>query len=136
MARLGVRACIRLGEPPSFRAIIPTKFTTQRRILHGRHRNRSIHAPEGKTREELAAAFEQSAPLYRDVPGLVRKYYLVSEDLRTGGGSICSSRAPTPSGSTTDAWWARLRERMGVEPNVEYFDSPVIVDNGVGATAS
>jgi hypothetical protein len=42
--------------------------------------------PEGKTHEEMAAAFERSAPLYRDVPGLVRKYYLVSDDVRTGGG--------------------------------------------------
>ncbi len=92
--------------------------------------------PEGKTREELAAAFEQSAPLYRDVPGLVRKYYLVSEDLRTGGGVyIFESRADAER-VHDEVWRSRLRERMGVEPEVQYFDSPVIVDNGVGATAS
>lgn len=34
--------------------------------------------PEGKTQEDMAAAYERSAPLYRDVPGLVRKYYLLS----------------------------------------------------------
>ena len=34
--------------------------------------------PEGKTRESATAAFEASAPLYRGVQGLIRKYYLLS----------------------------------------------------------
>ena len=42
--------------------------------------------PEPKSPEAAKAAFEASAPLYRGVRGLVRKYYLLSEDGRTGGG--------------------------------------------------
>ena len=41
--------------------------------------------PEGTTRDDAKAMFEKSAPNYRGVPGLVRKYYLYGDD-RTGGG--------------------------------------------------
>ena len=42
--------------------------------------------PEG-TSDDAKAMFEKSAPNYRGVPGLVRKYYLYGED-RTGGGVL------------------------------------------------
>jgi hypothetical protein len=32
---------------------------------------------EGTTRDDAKAMFEKSAPNYRGIPGLVRKYYLV-----------------------------------------------------------
>ena len=78
--------------------------------------------PEGKTHEEMAAAFERSAPLYRDVPGLVRKYYLVSDDVRTGGGVYLFESRADAERLYDDAWRAGLRERLGVEPTIEYFD--------------
>ncbi len=92
--------------------------------------------PEGRTREETAAAFEKSAPLYRDVQGLVRKYYLVSEDARTGGGVYLFESRADAERLYDDAWRAGLRERLGVEASVEYFDSPVIVDNEAGAIST
>ena len=92
--------------------------------------------PEGKTHEEMAAAFEHSAPLYRDVPGLVRKYYLVSDDVRTGGGVYLFESREDAERLYDDAWRAGLRERLGVEPTVEYFTSPVIVDNEIGAIST
>jgi hypothetical protein len=92
--------------------------------------------PEGKTHEEMAAAFERSAPLYRDVPGLVRKYYLVSDDVRTGGGVYLFESRADAERVHDEVWWARLRERMGVEPEVQYFDSPVIVDNEAKAAST
>lgn len=92
--------------------------------------------PEGTTREEVTAAFEKSAPLYRDVQGLTRKYYLVSEDGRTGGGVYLFESRADAERLYDDAWRAGLRERLGVEPRVEYFDSPVIVDNEAGSIST
>ncbi len=92
--------------------------------------------PEGKTHEEVAAAFEKSAPLYRGVRGLVRKYYLLSEDVRTGGGVYLFDSREDAERLYDDAWRAGLRERLGVEPTIEYFDSPVIVDNDAGAIST
>ncbi len=92
--------------------------------------------PEVKTEEELIASFESSSALYRDVPGLLRKYYLMSDDVRTGGGVYLFESRADAERLYDDAWRAGLRERLGVEPNVEYFESPVIVDNEVGAIST
>jgi hypothetical protein len=55
--------------------------------------------PEGTTRDDAKAMFERSAPNYRGVPGLVRKYYLYGED-RTGGGVyLWNSREAAHPGS-------------------------------------
>ena len=92
--------------------------------------------PEVKTEEELIASFESSSALYRDVPGLLRKYYLMSEDRRTGGGVYIFESHADAERVHDEVWRARLRERMGVEPEVQYFDSPVIVDNEAKAVST
>ena len=35
-----------------------------------------------------------------------------------------------------EAWRAGIRERLGAEPSIEYFESPVIVDNDAGAIST
>ena len=92
--------------------------------------------PEPKSPEAAKAAFEASAPLYRGVRGLVRKYY---SSPRMGGpaaASTCSTRARTPTASMTTPGGAGIRERLGAEPSIEYFESPVIVDNDAGAIST
>jgi uncharacterized lipoprotein YehR (DUF1307 family) len=42
--------------------------------------------PKPVSLEEAARMFESTAPRYQNLPGLVRKYYLRSEDGRTAGG--------------------------------------------------
>ena len=42
--------------------------------------------PAPLTLEEATEVFRSTAPIYRNVPGLVRKVYLLSEDGRTAGG--------------------------------------------------
>ncbi len=88
--------------------------------------------PEGKTPEAAKAAFEASAPLYRGVQGLIRKYYLLSEDGRTGGGVYLFDTREDAERLYDAAWRAGIRERLGAEPEIEYFESPVIVDNHEG----
>ena len=92
--------------------------------------------PEDKTREAATAAFEASAPHYRSVPGLIRKYYLLSEDGRTGGGVYLFDSREDAERLYDAAWRAGIRERLGAEPTIEYFESPVIVDNEVGAVST
>ena len=38
--------------------------------------------------QEATRMFESTAPKYQNLPGLIRKYYLRSEDGRTAGGAI------------------------------------------------
>jgi len=42
--------------------------------------------PEPMSREKAAAVFSTTAPKYREARGLIRKYYLLSEDGGTVGG--------------------------------------------------
>jgi len=77
---------------------------------------------------EAAATFEASAPNYQDVPGLLRKHYLLGDEGRVGGGVyIWESRAAAES-LYDDAWRARIEQRYGSPPTIEFFDSPVTVD--------
>jgi hypothetical protein len=87
--------------------------------------------PEGISRAQAAALFNQSAPKYRNLPGLVRKYYLYGEDGAAGGVYLWESRAAAEK--VYDAAWRRmLTERYGAAPTVTYFETPVIVDNLTG----
>ena len=45
-----------------------------------------FHLPAGLTAAQLSAAFEEVAPKFCNVPGLVRKQFLHSRDCRTAGG--------------------------------------------------
>lgn len=87
--------------------------------------------PEGTTLEDATAKFQASAPSYSGVPGLVRKYYLFSEDGTAGGAYLWESREAAES-FYNEAWRNMISERYGAPPNIEIFESPVIVDNEVG----
>ena len=85
--------------------------------------------PKPMTVEQAEAAFNGSAPQYRGLPGLVRKYYLLSEDGGTGGGVYLWRSKADAQQLYTDEWCRSIRERYGCDPVVSYFESPVIVDN-------
>ncbi|MCE2517768.1 MAG: YdhR family protein [Alphaproteobacteria bacterium] len=42
--------------------------------------------PQGATEDELKAKFHDSAPVYRDLEGLVQKFYLMGTDQDDAGG--------------------------------------------------
>ena len=89
--------------------------------------------PPEMTPGKAAAAFEASAPNYRNLRGLVRKYYLYDDDRKIGGGVYLWENREAADALYTDDWKAMIRERFGVEPTISFFDSPVIVDNANGA---
>jgi hypothetical protein len=82
----------------------------------------------GVSPDAARSSFEGSAPSYQGLPGLVRKYYLYEPDGPTGGGVYLWTSRAAADAVYDDAWRARLTERFGVAPQVEYFDCPVIVD--------
>lgn len=90
--------------------------------------------PEGVTLEQATAKFQESAPRFRAAPGLVRKYYLFGED-GTGGGVYLWENRAAAEAMYTEEWRRSIVERFGAEPEVSYFESPVIVDNVVGEIA-
>ena len=85
--------------------------------------------PEPLTLEEATEVFRSTAPIYRGVPGLVRKMYLLSEDGRTAGGVYLWETREAAERAYGEEWRRRVVERYGAEPRVTYFASPVVVDN-------
>ena len=86
---------------------------------------------EGTTQEDAAALFEGSAPRYRAMRGLVRKYYLFDpETCAAGGVYLWESRAAAEA-VYTDEWKSMIAERYGATPKIRFFQTPVIVDNAV-----
>jgi len=78
---------------------------------------------------EATQRFESSAPKYQNLPGLVRKYYLRSEDGRTAGGVyLWQSRAAAEAVYNAE-WRERVEKLYGGKPVITWFDTPVVVDN-------
>jgi hypothetical protein len=84
------------------------------------------------TPAQARTMFLESAPKYRAVPGLERKYYLLSEDgLRVGGVYLWRTRADAER-LFDAAWHARLTAKYGSAPEITWFATPVVVDNLAG----
>ena len=82
--------------------------------------------------EEALRAFESTAPIYKGLRGLLRKYYLRSEDGRyVGGVYVWETRADAEAVYTTE-WKARVKQLYGAEPEISWFETPLIVDNQAG----
>ena len=88
--------------------------------------------PQPISREKGQEIFLSTAPKYREVPGLLRKYYLLSMDGQTAGGVYLWKSREQAEQLYTEEWRKFILEKYGSEPSVTYFESPVIVDNLTG----
>jgi hypothetical protein len=85
--------------------------------------------PQHVTPEKAKEIFLSTAPKYREVEGLIRKYYLLSEDGGTAGGVYLWRSREDAERLYTDDWKRFIVEKYGAEPSVQYFATPVVVDN-------
>src|ERR1043165_797353 len=85
--------------------------------------------PAGVTAAQIRAAFDDAAPKFRNVPGLVRKQFLRSKDCRTAGGVYLWNDEAAARKFMTDRVAPMIREKFKVEPSIEFYDSPVIIEN-------
>ena len=91
---------------------------------------------EGTTLEQARDAYEGSAPKYRGLAGLVRKYYLFDAETGIGGGCYLWESREAAESFYDDAWKRFITDRYGAAPNIAYFETPVVVDNTVEAAAA
>ena len=85
--------------------------------------------PERMTLKKAQEVFSSTAPRYLEVEGLIRKYYILSQDGETAGGVYLWKSREDAERLYTDEWRKFIFEKYGTEPRVTFFDSPVIVDN-------
>ena len=76
------------------------------------------------------AGASKSAPIYRDVEGLIRKDFLNGED--SGGGVYLWESRAAAEAWFNDDWWGWIEARFGARPTLTYFDHYLTVDNAKG----
>jgi hypothetical protein len=79
---------------------------------------------------QMQAGFTQAAPVFRNVPGLIRKQFLLSADGRTAGGVYLWEEEEVARRFMLQRVVPMIREKFQVEPAIEFYHSPVIVENG------
>src|SRR5262249_52530648 len=85
--------------------------------------------PAGLTADQIRAAFDEAAPRFRNVPGLVRKQFLRSKDCQTAGGVYLWNDERAARAFMNERVAPMIREKFHVDPTIEFYDSPVIVEN-------
>ena len=81
--------------------------------------------------EDAAEMFKGTAPKYRKLPGLVRKYYLYNGTPASVAASTCGRAGQPPSASIRPSGSRCWRSAMAPSPRSCYFDTPVVVDNTI-----
>jgi hypothetical protein len=88
--------------------------------------------PSPITLAEATRWFESSAPKYQNLAGLIRKYYIRSEDGRIAGGIYLWESRQAAERVHSGEWRERVEKLYGAQPTIAWFDTPVVVDNLAG----
>lgn len=93
-----------------------------------------FHIGNSDRLEAIKKVFTDSMSRYQQVPGLLRKYYLISEDQTKAGGVYLWASREDADGLYTDEWKQMIRDKYGSDPVITYFETPIIVDNQYDTT--
>ncbi len=85
--------------------------------------------PQPITVAKAKAIFTSTARRYLGTAGLIRKYYVLSEDGQTAGGVFVWASRAAAERMYNDTWHAFVMQKYGAEPWLTYFETPVFVDN-------
>ena len=85
--------------------------------------------PPGIPLAAIKKGFVEVAPEFKQPSGLLRKYFLISEDGKTGGGVYLWNSMGEARTFSEGVLRAMIKEKFQIEPSIEYYDAPVIVDN-------
>ena len=78
--------------------------------------------------DEIRDKFIESAPMYKETKGLIRKNYLVNKNTNTAGGVYLFDTAKNAYNWFDDERISYLSERYSI-PDIKFFESPVEVNN-------
>ncbi len=85
--------------------------------------------PNPVTQEEAKNIFLSTAPKYKDLPGLIRKCYVIFDNGHAVGGIYLWNSRKDAEAVYTERWKDFVREKYGSEPEITYLETPVVVDN-------
>jgi len=92
----------------------------------------TVKLPREMTREKWLENTKNVAARFQGVPGLARKNFIFNRDTGLGGGVYTWESLEIAEKFHAGPWRENIIKMFGAEPQIQYFDSPVIVDNVVG----
>lgn len=90
-----------------------------------------LKLPQGMTRAQWLAHAKRLAGNFREVPGLLRKSFVLGEDGHAGGLYTWRDRASAEA-FYAGPWREGIIKMFGAPPEFTWFESPVVVDNEAG----
>jgi hypothetical protein len=85
----------------------------------------TISAPAGVSREQIIEGFRAAVPVYQKVPGLMRKYFIMTQDGKFGGIYLWANKAAAEQ-FYNETWKERVSKTYGAAANIEWFDAPIL----------
>jgi hypothetical protein len=86
----------------------------------------TVATPPGVSKARLVQEFQASIPTYQKVPGLLRKYFIVTDDGQFGGIYLWKDQASAQQWFT-EAWKERVLKTYGSTAALEWFDTPILL---------
>src|SRR5271167_4068870 len=86
-----------------------------------------IPIPQGVSSAQVVAGMVKTVPEYQKLPGLVRKYYTLTDDGKYGGIYLFESRKAAED-HFNDDWRANILKTRGAPAEVTYFDVPLAIE--------
>ena len=85
-------------------------------------------------RDEVLTNMRNAAPRFETVPHLIRKNFLFDEERGVGGGVYTweTREAAEELYAEGGPWREAIRNLYGVDPEITWFETPIIVDNALG----
>lgn len=85
----------------------------------------TLPTPKTVSREQIIEGFRAAVPTYQKVPGLMRKYFIITQDGKFGGIYLWANKAAAEQ-FYTEAWKERVIKTYGTAANIEWFDAPIL----------
>lgn len=86
----------------------------------------------GITREELFSNYEKTAPTWAENPDLIRKTYLFDPEKGIAGGVYLWKEKAHAEKWHGAEFRQKVKEIYGAEPKIQFFETPIVVDNSKG----
>tara|TARA_B100000579_G_C22760390_1_gene818653 strand:+ start:671 stop:1042 length:372 start_codon:yes stop_codon:yes gene_type:complete len=90
---------------------------------------RVLFPTAGMNPAEFNEKMVASIPRYEGLDGLVRKYYVLTEDEQKGGGIYLWESREKAEQFYNQEWKTRIKELFGEAPMLEYLDCSIVIDN-------
>jgi hypothetical protein len=85
--------------------------------------------PEGMSREDAMAKYRLSVPIWQANPDLIRKAFLYDAASRRGGAVYLWKNIEAAKRGHGPEFQERIRSTFGAQPEFQYFETPIIIDN-------